>query len=863
MKKFAIIRGLQGSGKSSLIERYDLNGHRLSADEMRKAYAGYVLNENGALIINQEDGKQIWERVWISFQERVARGEAIILDAVLSQIKSYRRFVDHAKDAGYEIAIVDMFALDPKICKKRNARRPDATYVQETSIDRMYRQYAPHPKSDHKISHHIDGIKDPEGLERFFTAKPVDLSKYKKIVHIGDIQGVFEAMFQKGSPLPRKLSDDAFYIFVGDALDRGIENGEVLDWILNEVSPRIGKNAVWIEGNHEKHLRDMIEGNEIVSQEFENRTRPQIIEYRDKNGQCFQNKEIREFLEKMVQYFYYTHSNETVIVTHGGLPALKVPVELIPASQAMRGPGNYNSEVDRKFHEWSEEYENKTGKIIRQVHGHRNPKMIATDEYTRSYNLEGGAEIGGHIRMAVKKNTGWSTYDLRNNKFNHPKRVQEINKEESREPFGPVMPIPEWIKRGEGAEKISQETLEMFRAHKNVQIRTQKSRPYIDTIAFTKQAFYDKDWDGITNRARGLFVNNKTREITARSWDKFFNLDERPETKLENILKNYKAPYTASLKENGSLALAGWDEETQSIIFSSKGSMDNDFSEKFKEIAYKKLGAAGIERLTRAVRDLGGTATFEMIAPQFDPHIIEYAEDNLIMLDFIRRSETFEKISHEDLVQLGKYIGVEVRKIWMKADNPKALEAIIKRTITEGGWHGKRDYIEGLVIEDSAGNFVKIKAHYYGKWKNARGLVERLNIQRKRNQPVDLKISDNHELKDFMTWVEALPYEDAKLPIITLRNMFEKSDPLNFEKLAKDNEERIKKEERELIINRKVEGFYKGAKTIIKQMEKGKANPETVSKMIKRIEEDDDLNKAYGGSGGILSKMRNYKGLKK
>lgn len=55
-----------------------------------------------------------------------------------------------------------------------------------------------------------------------------NLSKYRKIHHIGDIQGCFSILKE----YLQELEDDECYIFLGDYIDRGIENGKVLKFLL-------------------------------------------------------------------------------------------------------------------------------------------------------------------------------------------------------------------------------------------------------------------------------------------------------------------------------------------------------------------------------------------------------------------------------------------------------------------------------------------------------------------------------------------------------------------------------------------------------------------------------------------------------
>ena len=51
----------------------------------------------------------------------------------------------------------------------------------------------------------------------------------------------------------------------------------------------------------------------------------------------------------------------------------------------------------------------------------------------------------------------------------------------------------------------------------------------ISAFNFTRNAFEKGIWNGITTQARGLFINIEKEKIQARSYNKFFNKEEREE----------------------------------------------------------------------------------------------------------------------------------------------------------------------------------------------------------------------------------------------------------------------------------------------------------------------------------------------
>lgn len=821
MRKLVLVRGPQGSGKTTLVKNLGLEGFRVSADIMRMVVSGLFMNSAGKFVINQEEGKLVWEMVKKSLQARFNRGEFVVVDATFPRSEDYEEIIEMASKHGYKIAIVDLYGSSVDELMARNLKRNSFEQVNLKAIEKTHSLHVAHDINDSRIDDHFDQGTIGSALERWINQDTVNLSAYKKIYHIGDLQGVFGALFKGDSPIKMTLEDDAFYIFVGDALDRGIENGEVLDWIIKEVSPKIGKNVRWITGNHERHIRDFIEGSQIVSQEFVNRTLPQLLKANPNT------KDIANFLSKCDDIFIYQHHGERVVVTHAGIPAVPENPSLIPANQAMMGVGGFGEDVDERFADWA----SKQDIIWRQVHGHRNRKMHPPRVNDYSFNLEGQAEFGGHIRVAEKNRDGWKTYEMRNDKYLGPKTWRDINKDEGRKAHSAVMPIPSWIERGQCRGYLSVETLHEFIEHAHVNIREQESRPHIETIAFSKTAFYSKTWDGITNKARGLFINKADGRIVARSWDKFFNLGERPEVEIDVICANWKFPITAMAKENGFLGLASWDPVAEELVLSSKGSMDGEFAELFKEIAWQVLGHAGIEKLTRAVRDLNGTATFEVISPTRDPHIVEYEKDDIILLGFIHNDETFSKLDHEKLQKLGKYIGVETARILAKIPNEIALRSIVEKLKNpESGLYKMHN--EGVVLEDAEGRFVKVKSGWYDMWKHARRLVERLALQRRKGEEINLDIPDN--LADFMAWVIKQDDEITDLPIIELRKRFLETpdDVIIFDREA----EALAKKEAEILAQQQKEiaGFMRGYDALLERVQNGTASLESVRKLIDR-----------------------------
>lgn len=106
---------------------------------------------------------------------------------------------------------------------------------------------------------------------------------------------------------------------------------------------------------------------------------------------------------------------------------------------------------------------------------------------------------------------------------------------------------------------------------------------------FTSRVFHKRLWNESTVHARGLFVDRITGDVKLRSYNKFFNLGERPETELDNLANTLSFPVEIRTKENGYLAILGVINEE--LVFASKSTTEGIHVDLFKNysIDYLKI----------------------------------------------------------------------------------------------------------------------------------------------------------------------------------------------------------------------------------------------------------------------------------
>ena len=82
------------------------------------------------------------------------------------------------------------------------------------------------------------------------------------------------------------------------------------------------------------------------------------------------------------------------------------------------------------------------------------------------------------------------------------------------------------------------------------------------------------------------------------------------------------------------LGLLGYDEETDDFVIASKSTTTGDYAGYFKNLLFDKINGKE-EDLKRYLRDTNTCMAFEVIDIKNDPHIIEYDDSEVILLDVI------------------------------------------------------------------------------------------------------------------------------------------------------------------------------------------------------------------------------------
>lgn len=733
MRVLLLLRGSAGCGKSTWIENNGLKDYTLSADDIRLLCASPELTVSGKVGISQSNDGIVWNTLFKILELRMQNGEFTVIDATNSKTSEMNRYKELCAAYKYRIYCVDFTDIPIEVVKERNRMRPELKRVPDAAIDKMYSRFA-----TQKIPSGIKVIK-PDELDSIWMHK-IDLSEYKKVHHIGDVHGCYTVLAQyleqNGG-----LKDDEYYIFCGDYIDRGLENVEVVKFLISIYNK---PNVCLLEGNHERWLWIWANDGVAGSKEFEFVTKTQL------DNSDISKKDVRQLYRKIGQCAYYSFGGNTYIVNHAGISNLPENLTKVATKTFIRGVGSYN-----ESEAVANSFVTNTPNNCFQIHGHRNTKMLPTKVNDRVFNLEGAVEKGGCLRcVQVFPDGSQQVFEVQNTVFKEP----EID-------YHPTEPSMESV----GDAIIA------LRNNRYVQ---EKKYGNISSFNFTKTAFYDKIWDEQTTKARGLYINIPQQKVVARAYNKFFNINERPETKFDMLQHKLVFPVTAYVKENGFLGIVSYNFEDDSLFCTTKSSPDGDFAQWFRENLGNIYSEDTLNSIKNYCKDNNVSFVFECVDMKRDPHIINYETNRLFLLDIIYNDLDYRKYDFTKLCEVANEFGLEHKEKAFVIDTwQDFFDWYYEVTNEDYKYNGR--HIEGFVIEDTNGYMTKLKLTYYNFWKFMRSIsheaIKKGYIDKRRISALTTPLANR-----YYGWVKTLHDVEDKdsLPkdICSLRNLFFMSD---------------------------------------------------------------------------------------
>jgi predicted kinase len=139
MRYLILFRGVPGCGKSTFIKENNLEQYALSADNIRLLCQSPILTIDGGYSVSQKNDKKVWQLLFDMMEQRMIRGEFIVVDATNSKTEEMNRYKNMAETYRYRIVCIDMTDVPIEICKQRNKTRlPEYKRVPDYILDNMY-----------------------------------------------------------------------------------------------------------------------------------------------------------------------------------------------------------------------------------------------------------------------------------------------------------------------------------------------------------------------------------------------------------------------------------------------------------------------------------------------------------------------------------------------------------------------------------------------------------------------------------------------------------------------------------------------------------------------------------------------------
>jgi len=727
MRTLLLLRGIQASGKSTWIKENNLEPYTLSADNIRLNIANPVLTEDGSYEISQKYNKVTWELLYKYLEMRMQNGDFTIIDATHSDLKLLNKYKDLANTYKYTMYCLE-FDVPLEEALKRNKERDNYKYVPERVIERTYETI----KNNEKFPSALKKIESIDEIINFYTA---DVNQYEKVVIIGDIHSCAE-------PLKEALKDfneETLYVFVGDYFDRGIQPVETFNIILDLLEK---PNIILIEGNHEeKSMKKFIYDEEKYTKSFEETTLLPLLKEYDVD---YVRASLKKIYKKLRQCFAFEFRGKKFLCTHGGLP-LVPKLTLVSAKEMIHGVGKYETEIGEIY---SENYKKGLCQGFIQVHGHR-----GVNDGQFSYCLEDRVEFGGELKVLTIDNEGKiKKTGIKNSVYNKGLKL-------------PMSGTIEKVEFNTANELINEMIRHQF-------INVKECEHNLISLNFNREAFNKKKWNDLTIKARGLFVDKDSGEVKIRSYNKFFNFGER-HVNLGYLKKYATYPIRAFKKYNGFLGLAS--VVNNEIVLTSKSVTSGKYKDIFQDI-WNKVESEVRELLKQTMIENNCTAVFEVVSPEYDPHIIKYDKEHLYLLDFIENKLDLD--THNIDLEFSENL---MKKVEFSSDLLTKKEELTRLENYDELYNflaekeKSLEEFEGYVLCDNSGFMFKFKLPYYNLWKTRRAWLERYRSALVKGKKVEVTEKDEH--RHFKKFLLKLGKDKLQeLSIIDVRELYEKEN---------------------------------------------------------------------------------------
>lgn len=723
MRVLLALRGAAGSGKSAFVRENNLEPYVLSQDKLRMSLYGLERDESGNLRIPQKYNNKIYKIFMETLEFRMQEGQFVVVDNTntdsLSNIKKL------CKEYRYRLFIKDFTDYNDKEkyleqLKENNRNRESYKQVREDVIERQLESLYDSRKelSDKLFINNIEEI----------YWRKLNLNEYKRVLVASDIHGNCYVLRQI---LDKFNKDEDFLILLGDYVDRGANNGEVIEELYKLIDL---PNVILIQGNHEKWLKK--HADDKAADNIRSRVYREVTSKEIEKLENWHSK-IKKIVEGLHQCVYFNFDGQDYFATHSAISYWDERIITYSTDELTYNRANPTQGA---------EYYNRNENAPTLLHGHISYEDSSVKR-GKVYNLNATLEFGGNLPLFILKKDK-----------------------------DPIIEILEDTHKYTD-EEIGQKWLARLNTTKGIKAKDLGNG--LNSYNFDKDIFIKRDWNKMTLLARGLFLDDKGRVI-ARSYNKFFNFGELSDefeddlgstrnrekqmSEKEEWINYYKDkikfPVKFYRKENGFLGIVSlWNDK---LVYCSKSTaliedelIDEDT--KFHAGIVRDILLSKAELMKAKLKELNAdgktySMVFEIVDPVRDPHLIRYNENKAFLLDIIENTlEEFNLLPFTEVVEVANSINVEHKQLMETANNFEEMLKIINSVCSN-------DCSEGRVAVDENNFYFKLKTDYYLNRKDQRRIL--FNIQKEIKKLIEngkpYITLPKDKIVDFKTFIRSL-----------------------------------------------------------------------------------------------------------
>lgn len=388
MRILLVLRGNYYAGQEEFIQNNHLKDYTLDLNSLRLLSGSVNQNASEYKNLNTKNDEHL-HKILLEFLEmRMQKGEFCIINTYNETLKIYKEL---AKQYRYKIYIIEFKSSLEKCLEKNLQKAKERGYIiSQSLLEKTHLLLEKTPKKYELLK--------PDEWEKCLYQMP-NLSAYRKIHHIGDIQGCFSVLKE----YLQEIKDDEYYIFLGDYIDRGIENGKVLKFLLKICEK---ENVCLLEGNHERHLIKWANGELSNSKEFNENT------LKDFRKEKLTPRDARKFYPYLKECLYYQFNEKQIFCSHGGvnfLPNKPCQISFMPSYDFICGVGDYKDSL-----KIANQFCKLTQNHIYQLFGHRNRTKLPIQIASRVFLCEGKVDDGGYLRVVTLDKAGFECIEIKN-----------------------------------------------------------------------------------------------------------------------------------------------------------------------------------------------------------------------------------------------------------------------------------------------------------------------------------------------------------------------------------------------------------------------------------------------------------------